>query len=321
MDKVTVARVLLPAGMEMLSDRYEVVEGGLDSSRETLIGLVDGSAALIADPTVPVDAGVIEAAGPGLRLIANFAVGYDNVDLAAAEEAGVVVTNTPDVLTDATAELAAGLAFAAARGIPERDRLLRGGRWTGWDPGGFRGIELSGATVGVVGLGRIGLRFAEIMAGTAGRLTYFSINPKPEAERDLGLERMELEDLLACSDLVSIHLAATPDNRHLFDRKRIARMKSGAVLVNTARGSLVEAEAVAEALESGHLGAAGLDVFENEPEVPKCLLDAPRAVLTPHIGSATFRARDEMARTVARNVIAVLEGGDPPNPVSTSDLP
>lgn len=318
MEKVTIARVLLPAGRDLLADRFDLVEGGLNSSREQLVGLVPGSVALVADPTVPVDVEVIEAAGPGLRLIANFAVGHDNIDLEAAAAAGVIVTNTPDVLTDATAELAAGLAFAAARGIPAYDRLLRDGRWTGWDPGGFRGIELSGATVGVVGLGRIGSRFAAIMAGTAGRLVYCSRSPKPGLERELDLEPMGLEEVLACSDLVSIHLAATPDNHHLFDRDRIAGMKRGAILVNTARGSLVEAEAVAEALEAGRLGAVGLDVFEDEPEVPRCLLDAPRTVLTPHIGSATFRARDEMARTVARNVVAVLEGGEPPNPVPTS---
>lgn len=303
----------------MLEERYDVVEGGLDSDRESLLELVPGSSALVADPTVPVDGEVIRAAGSDLRVVANFAVGYDNVDLKAAEQGGVVVTNTPDVLTDATAELAAGLAFAAARGIPERERLLREGKWTGWDPGGFRGIELSGATVGVVGLGRIGTRFAQIIAGTAGRIVYFSRYGKPAAEGELGAERMELDELLAVSDLVSIHLAATPDNRHLFDRERISRMKPGAILVNTARGSLVDSEAVAAALESGQLGAAGLDVFEDEPRVPQCLLDAPRAVLTPHIGSATFTARDEMARTVARNVIAVLEGEEPPNPVTSSE--
>ncbi|MFM9044189.1 MAG: 2-hydroxyacid dehydrogenase [Solirubrobacterales bacterium] len=315
--RVTVARVLLPAGREMLEERYDVVEGGLDSDRDSLFSLLPGSSALVADPTVSVYGQVIEAAGPDLRVVANFAVGYDNVDLKAAEAAGVVVTNTPDVLTDATAELAAGLAFAAARGIPERERLLREGKWTGWDPGGFRGIELSGATVGVVGMGRIGTRFAQIIAGTAGRIVYSSRTDKPDVETELGAERMELNELLAVSDLVSVHLAATPENHHLFDRERISRMKPGAILVNTARGSLVDAEAVAEALESGQLGAVGLDVFENEPGVPRCLLDAPRAVLTPHIGSATYTARDEMARTVARNVIAVLDGEQPPNPVTT----
>ena len=314
--KVTVARVLLPAGLELLEESYEVFQGGLGCTRDELLAMVPGSRALIADPTVPVDAEVIAAAGEGLRVIANFAVGYDNVDLAAAEAAAVVVTNTPDVLTDATAELAAGLAFAAARGIPERERILRDGGWTGWDPGGFRGIELSGSTIGVVGMGRIGTRFAEIMAGTSGRIVYWSRSRKPGPEAELGAEWMELDELLGCSDLVSIHLAATESNRHLFDATRIATMKQGAILVNTARGSLVDARAVADALGSGRLGAVGLDVFEDEPEVPACLLEAPNAVLTPHIGSATFRARDEMARTAARNVIAVLEGGTPPNPVA-----
>ena len=314
--KVTVAKTLLAAGMELLEGEFEVSEGGSDCDRRRLIGLLPGSGALIADPTVSVDAEVLDAAGPELRVVANYAVGYDNIDLEACSSRGVIVTNTPDVLTDATAELAVGLTFAAARRIPEFEADLRSGGWSSWEPGGYRGVELTGCTIGVLGMGRIGRRYAEIMSGVAGRTIFWSRSGKPEVEGELGAERVELPDLLSESDVLSIHLAATPGTRGMIGPDEIAAMKPGAILVNTARGSLVDADAVASALVSGQLGGAGLDVFENEPEVPRVLLDAPGAVLTPHIGSATFRARDEMARLAARNVVEVLSGRDPVTPVT-----
>ena len=275
-----------------------------------------GSAAIVADPTVPVDAELLDAAGEGLELVANFAVGYDNIDLAACAERGVTVTNTPDVLTDATAELALGLTLAAARQIPDAIQSLRAGEWTGWDPTDYRGIELSGATFGVIGLGRIGRRYAELVRGFGGRLLYSSRSSKPEAEAKLGAERVELEQLLRESDVVSIHAAATADNHHLIDAEALALMKESALLVNTARGTLVDSDALAEALRAGRIAAAGLDVMEGEPEIPESLLSAPRLVLTPHIGSATYRTRDAMAELVAHNVIAVLDGKAPLTPVT-----
>lgn len=275
-----------------------------------------GSAAIIADPTVPVDAELLDAAGEGLELVANFAVGYDNIDLAACAERGVTVTNTPDVLTDATAELALGLTLAAARQIPDAIQSLRAGEWTGWDPTDYRGIELSGATFGVIGLGRIGRRYAELVSGFGGRLLYSSRSSKPGAEAKLGAERVELEQLLRESDVVSIHAAATADNHHLIDAEALALMKQNALLVNTARGTLVNSDALAEALCEGRIAAAGLDVMEGEPEIPESLLSAPRLVLTPHIGSATYRTRDAMAELVAHNVIAVLDGKTPLTPVT-----
>jgi glyoxylate reductase len=263
-----------------------------------------------------VDSELLDAAGEGLELVANFAVGYDNIDLAACAERGVAVTNTPDVLTDATAELALGLTLAAARQIPAASESLRAGEWAGWDPAGYRGIELSRATFGVIGLGRIGRRYAELVSGFGGRLLYTSRSARLDAETELGAERVELPQLLSESDAVSIHVASTADNRHLIDREALARMKQTAVLVNTARGPLVDSSALAEALGEGLIGAAGLDVIEGEPRVPECLLQAPRLVLTPHIGSATYRARDAMAELVAHNVIAVLGGQAPLTPVS-----
>ncbi len=313
---VAIARDLLPAGTEPLEQRYEVRRGGLDAGRDEIDQLVAGAAAIVADPTVAVDASLLRAAGPQLRIVANFAVGYDNVDLGACREAGVAVTNTPEVLTNATAELALALTLAAARLIGTAERDLRAGSWTGWDPGAYRGLELSGATVGIVGLGRIGSRYAELLRGFGVRLLYTARTPKPEAEARLGARRAGLEELLSSSDVISLHAPAGPPTDHLIDAPALETVRAHAVLVNTSRGSLVDLDAVVAALREGCLGAAGLDVYEGEPKVPPALLEAPRVVLTPHIGSATIKARDGMARTVAENVIAVLEGREPPNQVA-----
>ena len=316
MTVVAIARVLLPAGLEPLQERAEVREGGHDATPERVREIVAGADALVADPTVAVDAALLDAAGPQLRVVANFAVGYDNVDLEECRRRGVAVTNTPDVLTNATAELALALTLAAARFLSEAERDLRRGEWKGWDPAAYRGVELSGATVGVVGLGRIGSRYAELLSGFGCELLYSARLPKPEAEAALGVTRADLEDLLRRSTVVSLHVPASPETHHLIDADALRLMPEGAVLVNTSRGSLVDLDAVADALQDGRLGAVGLDVYEGEPEVPERILDAPRAVLTPHIGSATVKARDAMARTAAENAIAVLDGREPPNRVA-----
>lgn len=313
---VVICRVLLPAGRELLRERYELAEGGLEATREQLIGLVPGAAALVADPTVPVDGELLDAAGESLRVVANFAVGHDNVDLEACRERGVVVTNTPDVLTEATAELALALTLAAARRMSDAERDLREGRWRGWDPAAYLGLELRGATVGVVGLGRIGGRYAELTRALGSEVVYSARSPKPEAERELGARRMDLAELLSAADVVSLHAPAGPETNRLIGSAELELIGSGGVLVNTSRGPLVDAEALAAALRDGALGAAGLDVYEHEPEVPAALLEAPRCVLLPHIGSATVPSRDGMARAAAENVIAVLEGAEPPSRVA-----
>jgi glyoxylate reductase len=312
---VVIARVLLPAGLEPLRERFEVREGGLDANREKILELAPGAAALVADPTIPVDAELLDACGDGLRIVANFAVGYDNVDLAACSERGITVTNTPDVLTEATAELALALTLAAARRTSDAERDLRAGRWRGLEPAAYLGIELAGSTVGVIGLGRIGRRYAELTRAIGAEIVYAGPSPKPDAERELGARRAELGELLEASEVVSLHAPGTPETRHLIGPAELAAIGPDGVLINTSRGPLVDTGALAEALERGALGAAGLDVYENEPEVPEALLAAPRCVLLPHIGSATRKAREAMARTVADNVIAVLEGRNPPNPV------
>jgi glyoxylate reductase len=312
---VVILRVLLPAGLEPLRERYEIREGGLEATRGDILAIAPGASALVADPSVPVDPELLDACGDGLRVVANFAVGYDNVDLEACQERGVAVTNTPDVLTEATAELALALTLAAARRMSDAERDLRAGVWRGWDPAAYRGIEIADSTVGVVGLGRIGHRYARLAHGLGAKIVYEGPSPKPEAESELGARRLELDELLETSDVVSLHAPAIPETRGLIGARELELIGSDGVLVNTARGPLVDSEAVAAALESGTLGAAGLDVYDGEPHVPESLLNAPRCVLLPHIGSATAPARDGMARAAADNVIAVLEGRDPPSRV------
>jgi glyoxylate reductase len=313
---VVIARVLLPAGLDLLRERFELREGGLECTGEELLALVPGSSAIVADPSVPIDAEVLNAAGEELRVVANFAVGHDNVDLAACRERGVIVTNTPDVLTEATAELALALTLAAARRMSDAERDLRAGRWRGWDPAAYRGIEIWGSTVGVVGMGRIGERYARLSHGLGAGIVYSSTSAKPEAESDLDARRLELDELLEAADVVSVHAPASPETHHLISARQLELIGPDGVLVNTSRGSLVDSDALASALQEGTLGAAGLDVYEGEPEVPARLLEAPRCVLLPHIGSATVPSRDGMARAAAENVIAVLEGREPPSRVA-----
>jgi glyoxylate reductase len=312
---VVIARTLLPAGGDRLAERFELREGGLHVTRDELLTMVPGAAALVADPSMPVDAELLDTAGESLKVVANFAVGYDNIDLEACSERGVIVTNTPDVLTEATAELAMALTLAAARRMSDAERDLRAGHWRGWDPAAYRGIEIRGSTVGVVGMGRIGARYAGLAQGLGAKIVYASQSPKPEAESEFGARRLELRELLEASDVVSVHAPSTPETKGLIGAAELELIGPEGVLVNTSRGPLVDSEAVAAALENGKLGAAGLDVYENEPEVSPRLLEAPRAVLLPHIGSATVPSRDGMASAVANNVIAVLEGEEAPNRV------
>jgi glyoxylate reductase len=313
---VVIARVLLPAGLEPIRERFEVREGGLDVTRDRILELAPGADAFVPDPSVPVDGELLDACGEGLRVVANFAVGYDNVDLEACRERGVIVTNTPGVLTEATAELALALTLAAARRMSDAERDLRAGHWGGWDPAAYRGLEIAGSTVGVVGMGRIGHRYARLAHGLGAEIVYAGPSPKPDAEAELGARRLEFDELLEAADVVSVHAPATRETRGLIGAREAQLIGPDGVLVNTSRGPLVDSDAVAAALQAGTLGAAGLDVYDGEPNVPQSLLQAPRCVLLPHIGSATVRSRDGMARAVADNVIAVLEGREPPSRVA-----
>lgn len=252
---------------------------------------------------------------PDLRIVANCAVGYDNIDIPAAARHGVIVTNTPDVLTDATADLAWFLVLAVARRTKEGEALIRDGAWTGWHPQQLLGLELHGATLGIVGAGRIGQAVGRRAKAFGMRVLYHDRNPRPEFEASTGAVPSALDDLLAQSDVVSLHVPSTEETRGMVDGGWCGRMRRGAFLINTARGDLVDEPALEAALDTGQVGGAGLDVFAREPAVPPGLATHPRVVALPHLGSATVATRTAMAGLAVKNVRAVLEGRAPITPV------
>jgi glyoxylate reductase len=310
--KVVVAHTLPDAGLALLEQRFEVEAGGERPDPGWLRKNAPGAAAVIADPSVPVDGDFLDVVGRSLKVVANFGVGYDNIDVEAVRARGLRATNTPDVLTNATAELAVALMLATARRIAEADASVRDGRWGRSAASALLGRELSGATVGLIGFGRIARRVATLLRGFEVRLLAYSRSRGGDAD---GVEFRELGDLLGESDFVSLHVALTPETRHLIGAETLAMMRRGAILVNTSRGAVVDTAALIDALRSGRLAAAGLDVYEDEPNVPTELRELPNTVLLPHIGSATDSARNAMARLCAENVIAVIEGREPPAPV------
>ncbi len=279
---------------------------------ETWVGIartnLEAADALVCLLLDRIDASVL-ARSPKLRVIANCAVGYDNIDLDAATRAGVCVTNTPDVLTEATAELAFALMLAAARHIAEGDRLVRSRQWQGWRLDQLIGIQLAGKTLGVIGLGRIGRAVAR--RAEAFGMRVISANRDP-----FGIDRVFAE-----ADVVSLHCPLTPATRHLVNAARLATMKPTAILVNTARGGCIDDRALVTALERGQIFAAALDVFANEPEIDERFYDCPRLVLAPHIGSATTEARTQMARLCAEAVVDALAGKRPANLVNPEVWP
>jgi glyoxylate reductase len=280
---------------------------------------ISGAEALICLLTHRIDAALLDRA-PRLRVVANYAVGYDNVDVPAATARGVAVANTPDVLSEATADLAFALLLAAARRLGEGERLVRAGRWTGWEPGQLLGTDVWGRTLGIIGLGRIGQAMARRGRGFAMPIIYSQRNPaSPEVAA--GAEHVPLHDLLTRADVISVHCPLTPATRHLIDAAALARMRPTAILVNTARGPIVDEAALAAALAAGQIAGAGIDVFEREPEIHPGLLASERAVLAPHLGSATTTARRRMAELCARAVRSVLAGQRPDNLVNPSVWP
>jgi glyoxylate reductase len=311
--RVLVTRRLPRGGLEPLADAgHDLVLRPDDAplTHSELVSAAAGADAIISLLTDRIDEQVIGGA-PRLRVVANVAVGYDNIDLEAARDAGVSVCNTPGVLDETTADLAFALILAASRLVGESERDLRGGRWTGWGVDQYLGHDVYGATLGVVGYGRIGRAVARRGAGFGMRVLHHSRHPSGEPGY-----MEDLDSLIARSDIVTLHLPLDEGTRRLFDERRLALMKPTAVLVNTSRGPIVDEEALAAALEEGRIFAAGLDVFENEPEIHPRLLAAPRGVLTPHIGSASVATRTRMARMAAEGVRAVLAGEVPDNLVS-----
>jgi glyoxylate reductase len=316
------ASVLSRLGEACAVDLYE---GGAAIPPEELLARVTGVHALVCLLTDRVDREVIDAAR-NLRIIANVAVGYDNVDVAHARSRGVVVTNTPDVLTESVAEFTWGLILAVSRRIAEGERLLRRGEWRGWALDFMLGSDLAGKQLGIVGMGRIGLAVAA-RAGTFGMdVAYASVDPvEPSLYTGRlampALTPMSFDQLLSTSDVVSLHVPLTPDTRHLVDRRALARMKRSAFLINTARGPIVDEEGLAWALGERLIAGAGLDVYEDEPRVNPGLMGLENVVLAPHLGSATVETRTAMADLAASNVLAVLSGRPPLTPVAAGVPP
>jgi len=285
--------------------------------REEFLRRLPGAAGVLCTLADRVDAAAMETAGPALRVVSNFAVGTDNIDIPEATRRGVRVCNTPGVLTDATADLAFALMLAAARKLTEADRFLRAGKFTGWDPWGFLGVPVFRRTLGIVGMGKIGSAVAARARGFEMRVLYHNRKRLPPArEQELRAEYRTLEDLLAESDFVVLCVPLTEATRGLIGRDRFHRMKEEAVLVNVARGEVVDEGAMGDALAEGRIFAAGCDVYEREPTVHARLLSAPSTVLLPHVGSATRETRERMGRLAAENLLAVLSGGEPPHPVN-----
>ncbi len=305
------ARALPSADLGPLASRFELRGGGAMPPRPALLEAARDAEVLVVTYLDPVDEELL-AALPRLRHLASYGVGVNHIDLAACRRRGLLVTNTPGVVTDATADHAMALLLAAARRVAEADRLVRRGGWTGMDPGWMLGTEVTGKTLGIVGFGRIGQAVARRAAGFELRVLYAG----PRAVGHPGAEQVELDRLLAESDFVSLHVPLTPETRHLVSRQRLARMKPGAILVNTARGPVVDDAALAEALASGRLAAAALDVFPDEPRVPAVYLGLENVVLTPHLGSGTRETRAAMTRMVLEEVHRVARGEPPRHPVA-----
>ncbi|WP_371479964.1 2-hydroxyacid dehydrogenase [Kitasatospora sp. NBC_00315] len=312
---VLVTRALAPGVLERLTPFCEVTLHGDDEPmpRAALLAAVRGTAAVITTLGDTVDAEFLDAAGSGLRIVANHAVGTHNVDAAACAERGVLVSNTPGVLTEATADLAWALLLAATRRLGEGERLLRSGRPWSWAPNMLLGLELGGTPLGILGMGRIGQAVARRARAFGMPVGYHNRTPLSEAARD-GAEWLPLDDLLARSTVLVVTCPLTAATRHLLDAERLARLPQGAVVVSMTAG-IVDELALADALDSGALFAAAVDNFEHEPAVPARLLAQERAVLVPHLGSATVRTRRAMGDLAVDNVLAVLAGDAPPTPV------
>ncbi len=292
-----------------------VLEEDAAMDRAVLLEAAAGADAVLALLTERMDAELFDRS-PNLRMVANMAVGFDNVDVDAAAARGIWVTNTPGVLDGATADLAMALLLAAARRLPEAERFLRAGRYRRWGPMLLCGQEVHGRTLGILGMGRIGEAVARrARLGFGMEILYWDERGRPDLEQELGARRTDLDTLLGASDFVSIHLPLTEGTTGLIDAERLAQMKPTAVLVNTARGPVVDEAALAAALRSGAIWAAGLDVFEREPEVHPDLLELDNAVLLPHIASASIPTRLAMAELAVDNVLALHRGEDPPTPV------
>lgn len=320
MKKVFITRHLFEDAVVRLRERFAVdwrdEEDGL--SEPAFRHRVRNAHGLVCQLTDQVTENIVEVA-PELKVVANVAVGYDNIDVAACTERGIVVTNTPGVLADTTADFAFSLMLATARRLVEAEHFVRSGKWQQWSIDLLCGQDVYGQTLGIVGMGQIGQAMARRGRGFGMRVVYSTRTPTDAFADDPWVEAVSFDTLLEVSDFVSLHVPLTPETRLLIGPRELGLMKQSAILVNTARGAIVDESALAEALIAGSIGGAGLDVFTDEPQVDSRLLAAPNTVLAPHIASASYATRRRMCVMAAENVQAVLEGRRPANPVNLAD--
>jgi glyoxylate reductase len=313
--KVFVTRTIPDSGLSVLKEKTDVIVNQLNYSltKEMLINSIRDVQGLVCLLTDSIDKDVIEA-GKELKIISNYAVGYDNIDVSEATKRGIMVTNTPGVLTDTTADLTWALIFSIARRIVEADKFVREGKFNGWDPMLFLGSDISKSVLGIIGFGRIGRAVAERAKGFSMTVLYSDTNRmKQDAEEELGVEYKPMKELLALSDFITLHIPLNRSTYHLIGQNELKIMKKEAYLINTARGSLVDENALIHALKNNWIAGAALDVFENEPALSPELSNLKNVVIVPHIGSASFKTRNAMALSVANNILAVLKGELPPN--------
>ncbi|ASJ00309.1 glyoxylate reductase [Thermococcus gorgonarius] len=319
--KVFITRRIPENGIKLLREHFEVEvwEEEHEIPKELFLEKVRDAEALVTMLSERVNKEVFDSA-PRLRIVANYAVGYDNIDVEEATKRGIYVTNTPDVLTNATADFAWTLLLATARRLIEADKFVRSGEWkrrgVAWHPLMFLGYDVYGKTIGIVGFGRIGQAIARRAKGFGMRILYNSRTRKPEVEKELGAEFRSLEELLRESDFVVLAVPLTNETYHMINEERLKLMKPTAILVNIARGKVVDTEALVKALKGNCLAGAGLDVFEEEPYYNEELFKLKNVVLAPHIGSATYGAKEGMAELVAKNLIAFKNGEVPPTLVN-----
>ncbi len=316
--KIYITRHFPGPGIETLRERYNVTMNSSNRvlSKWQLRRAVRGVDVIVCLLTDRIDAQVLDAAGDNLKLVANYAVGYDNIDIQAAKQRDIVVTNTPGVLTHAVAEFTFALALAVARRITEADRFTRANKYRQWEPELMIGMQLEGKTMGIVGLGRIGGRVAKIAESFGMKVIYTDERRNHTLEKQYNLVFHELDTVLHEADFISLHLPLLPTTKHLIDAKALASMKPTAIVINTARGPIIHEQALIQALQNKEIAGAGLDVFEREPIISRQLARLDNVVITPHIGSATIEARNQMSEIVAANVIAMLETGKALDPVN-----
>ncbi len=323
MPNVLITRIIPEAGLQPLRDACDVEQWQSDEAipRETLLRMIADKDACIAMSTDRFDATLFDAA-PRLKVVANFAVGYDNLDVPEATRRGIVLTNTPDVLTDTTADFAWALLMAAARNVPQGQEYVRGGNWTTWKPNLLVAPDIHHATLGIIGMGRIGREVARRAAGFRMNILYHNRRRDEDAEREFGATYCaNVDDLFRAADFITVHAPISPETYHLVSDDAFALMKPRAVLVNTARGGVVDPDALYRALATQRIHAAGLDVTEPEPlPADHPLLSLPNCIVTPHIASASFKTRDDTTDLAVRNILAVLHGERPPTPINPDAL-